>query len=56
MFQMDGVNLTHIAAPLEFRAHDPMTANATDTLHTQPWPPPCPSVALSSMGENIGGQ
>jgi hypothetical protein len=56
MFQLDGVNLTHVAAPPEFRAHDPRTTNARETLHTQPWPPPCPPVALSSMAETIGGQ
>src|SRR5437899_2827428 len=42
MLPLGGVNLTHITAPPEFRAHESKTANATGViLRTSPWPPPC---------------
>src|SRR5580693_2363748 len=43
IFQLGGVNLTHITAPPEFRAHDSETKNATGLiLPTDLRPPPCP--------------
>jgi hypothetical protein len=39
-FQLEGINLTHITAPPEFRAHDATTVNpAGGAWH--PWPPSC---------------
>jgi hypothetical protein len=38
MFRLDGINLTRITTPREFRVHDPKAANAT-LIHL--WHP-CP--------------
>jgi hypothetical protein len=47
IFHWDGVGLTHISVPHEFRAHDPKAANAKAERPQAPrWyppaPPPCP--------------
>src|SRR5271169_2597962 len=42
-FHLDGVDLTHIIAPPEFRAHYPEAASATVSVMQNPywlWPPP----------------
>ncbi len=48
-FQLDGIDLKRITAPLEFRAHDPKTVNARGVIQqTRPFPPPwSPDVHVS---------